>query len=217
MPPADLYGQLRLRMVEGQIVARGIRNSRVLEAMGSLPRELFVPQERRAAAYEDRALPVGLGQTISQPYIVALMTEALAVGSGHRVLEIGTGTGYQTAILAMLSGHVVTVERLAELSMAARDRVTGLGLGNVTYRVGDGSGGWPEDAPFDRIIVTAAAPAIIPALLDQLSPGGRVIMPIGDEPTQRLTLLERFHGRIVERPLLGVRFVRLIGSHGYAE
>lgn len=206
----------RLRMVEEQIAARGIRDARVLEAIRVLPREAFVPPELRNSAYDDRALPVGFGQTISQPYIVALMSEALAVERRHKVLEIGTGTGYQTAILAMLADHVFTVERLPELSGQAESRLRQIGFNNVDYRVSDGSAGWPEASPFDRIIVTAAAPEVIPALVDQLSDDGILVAPIGEETDQRLTRIERVKGRLIERPMIPVRFVHLIGSAGYA-
>ncbi len=204
-------------MVESQIAARGVRDERVLQAMRYVPRELFVPASLAGESYDDRALPVDKGQTISQPYIVALMTEALAVEPHHRVLEIGTGTGYQTAILAMLACQVYSIERIEELSIAARERIELLGLRNVAYRVGDGSRGWPEAAPFDRIMVTAAAPRVLPALSDQLADGGRLVLPVGEEPAQRLTLVERFRGKQIERPMVGVRFVKLIGADGFAE
>lgn len=205
----------RERMVETQIARRGIRSERVLDAVRNTPRELFVPAEQAAYAYEDRALPVGMGQTISQPYIVALMTEALEIASDHRVLEIGTGTGYQTAILASLARSVFSVERIEALSIAARRRIADLGFNHVTFRVGDGSVGLPEFAPFDRIIVTAAAPAVVQALVDQLVEGGRLVIPVGDENTQRLTTIERRQGKIVERPSIAVRFVKLIGESGF--
>lgn len=213
----DRFLERRHRMVDEQISARGIRNPAVLSAMRSIPRELFVPREGADSAYEDRALPIGLGQTISQPYIVAFMTDALVPAPGHRVLEIGTGSGYQTAVLAMLCGSVITIERIEELSHGARQRTRMLGLSNIEFFVGDGSCGWPERAPYDRIIVTAAAPGIIPCLAQQLAPGGRIIMPIGGENTQLVTLIEVYHARIVERPLLPVRFVKLIGKEGFSE
>lgn len=207
----------RHRMVLEQLEARGISSVRVLEAMREVERERFVSANLADEAYDDRALPSALGQTISQPYIVALMTEALAIEPCHRVLEIGTGTGYQTAILAKLSRQVFTIERLEELSSAARQRLVALGLQNVSFRVGDGTLGWPEAAAFDRILVTAAAPQVVPTLLDQLADGGRMVLPVGEEPAQRLTLVERFRGKTIERPLVGVRFVRLIGAEGFAE
>lgn len=207
----------RHRMVLEQLEARGISSVRVLEVMREVERERFVSANLADEAYDDRALPSALGQTISQPFIVALMTEALAIEPYHRVLEIGTGTGYQTAILAKLSRQVFTIERLEELSTTARQRLVALGLQNVSFRVGDGTLGWPEAAPFDRILVTAAAPQIVPTLLDQLANGGRMVLPVGEEPAQRLTLVERFRGKTIERPLVGVRFVRLIGAEGFAE
>ncbi|MBE7508086.1 MAG: protein-L-isoaspartate(D-aspartate) O-methyltransferase [Planctomycetia bacterium] len=207
----------RLRMVDQQIMTRGIKDARVLDVMRCLPRENFVPADRANDAYDDRAMPVGLGQTISQPYIVAYMTEALGIEPHHRVLEIGTGTGYQTAVLAMLARHVLTIERLPELSELAAARLAELKLTNVAFKVADGTVGWPDEAPFDRIIVTAAAPGIISALVDQLADGGRLLAPIGDEPQQRLTLIEKVKGRLIERPLIGVRFVRLIGQAAYDE
>jgi protein-L-isoaspartate(D-aspartate) O-methyltransferase len=202
-------------MIETQIVQRGIRSERVLDAVRNTPRELFVPAEQAAHAYEDRALPVGMGQTISQPYIVAIMTEALEVEPDHRVLEIGTGTGYQTAILAILARSVFSVERIEALSVAAQRRIADLGIDHVTFRIGDGSVGLPEFAPFDRIIVTAAAPAVVQALVDQLVEGGRLVIPVGDVDTQRLTTIERRQGKIVERPSIAVRFVKLIGESGF--
>lgn len=212
----DLSLQRRERMVEEQIAVRGIRNPAVLSAMRSIPREMFVPPERADSAYEDRALPVGLGQTISQPYIVAYMTDALDLSPNHCVLEIGTGTGYQTSILGLMAREVFTVERIEDLSLGAQERTRDLGLRNIHFLVGDGSSGWPEHAPYDRILVTAAAPAIIRPLTEQLVPGGRIVMPIGGEESQQITLIEVFRGRIIERPLLPVRFVKLIGKQGFA-
>ena len=202
-------------MVEEQIARRGVQDRRVLEAMESIPRERFLPADQAACAYEDRALPVGMGQTISQPYIVALMTELLRLERDHRVLEVGTGTGYQTAILAALAGQVYSIERIDTLMIAARRRLTALGFENITFHVGDGSLGWPEPAPFDRIIVTAAAPTIIQALVDQLAEGGRLVIPVGGEGTQTLTTVERHKGKTIERPSIAVRFVKLIGESGF--
>ena len=204
-------------MVEQQIANRGVRDARVLEALRRVPREEFIPDDQRAYAYEDRALSVGLGQTISQPYIVALMTELLQVEAPHRVLEIGTGTGYQTAILAGLCRRVYTIERIAELSAAARGLLNRLGYTNIEYRLADGTLGWPEEAPFDRIIVTAAAPAVVQPLVDQLAEGGRLVIPVGDEGAQRLITVERRQGRTIERPSIPVRFVKLIGEAGFPE
>jgi len=202
-------------MIAWQLRDRGIRDARVLEVMGGLPRERFLAPEHAAWAYDDRAVPIGLGQTISQPYMVALMTEALRAGPGDRVLEIGTGSGYQTAVLARLVRRVYTVERLGELSTAARARLAELGLDNVDYRVGDGTLGWPEEAPFDRIIVTAGAPDVPPALVEQLGEGGVLVIPAGAEEHQVLLRVSK-HGRRLDREsLVGCRFVRLIGRQGW--
>ena len=204
-------------MVESQVAARGIREPRVIAAMNAVPRELFVPEQLSAYAYDDRALAVGLGQTISQPYIVGWMSESLHVEPGHRVLEIGTGTGYQTAILALLGRHVYSMERIESLSLSAQDRLESLGVRNVTFRIGDGSLGWPEESPFDRIMVTAAAPMIVRQLFDQLAEGGRMVIPVGDESMQRLTIVERVGGRLVEETAIAVRFVKLVGAGAFKE
>jgi protein-L-isoaspartate(D-aspartate) O-methyltransferase len=207
----------RQQMVATQLESRGIRDQGVLSALRSLPRELFLPGEVALSAYEDRAVPVGFGQTISQPYIVAYMTEALALAPRHRVLEVGTGTGYQTALLSRLTARVYTVERLADFSVAAQARLAHLGANNVCFRVGDGSLGWPEQAPFDRIIVTAAAREVPSCLVSQLAGAGRLVMPVGDEGSQRLVMIENRGGRFVEEPMIPVRFVRLVGARGYPE
>lgn len=202
-------------MVESQIEARGIRDSRLLEVMRRLPRERFLPAELARQAYDDRALPVGLDQTISQPYIVALMTSLLQTEPHHRVLEIGTGTGYQTAVLASLVKRVYSIERLESLSRTARQRLATFGLHDITYRVGDGSLGWPEEAPFDRILVTAAAPRVIPTLVDQLIEGGILVLPVEAGGHQRLTTVERRPKKVIEHPSIAVRFVRLIGEEAF--
>ncbi|MFH1419438.1 MAG: protein-L-isoaspartate(D-aspartate) O-methyltransferase [Planctomycetota bacterium] len=209
------HEELRRKMVASQLAARGIRDGRVLDAMGNLAREAFLPPNISSRAYEDRALPVGHGQTISQPYIVALMTELLSLDPTHRVLEIGTGTGYQTAILARLTHHVFSVERIEPLSTAAAARLRDLGITNVTLRVGDGTLGWTEHAPFDRAIVTAAAPSVVQPIVEQLVEGGKLVIPVGDDYSQRLTVIERHRGKIVEHPSIAVRFVRLIGQVGF--
>ena len=208
----------RIRMVETHIASRGISDERVLDAMKAIPRERFLPPDLADSAYEDRALPVGQGQTISQPYIVGLMTDLLGVESHHRVLEIGTGTGYQTAILAILAEHVFTIERIEPLSLGAANRIASFGFDDrVDFRVGDGSLGWPELAPFDRIMVTAAGPSVPQPLLDQLAEGGQMVVPIGQEGNQRLITFQRRHGSIVEQPSIAVRFVRLIGKEGFPD
>jgi protein-L-isoaspartate(D-aspartate) O-methyltransferase len=204
-------------MVETQLRARGIADERVLEAMSRLPRERFVPEERRAIAYADEALPIPAGQTISQPWIVARMTELLAPRVGDRVLDIGTGSGYQAAILALLGGRVVSIERQPELAESARARLAELGFGDqVEVRVGDGSLGDPTGAPWDGILVAAAAPAIPNPLRDQLSPnGGRLVIPVGGRHRQDLLLVVR-HGDIWDEQNDGpCVFVPLVGEQGF--
>lgn len=199
----------RLRMVEIQLKARGLEDERVLTAMARIPRHLFVPDDGAACAYADEPLPIGRGQTISQPYIVAYMTEALRLRGGDKVLEIGTGSGYQTAVLAEVAGEVWTVELVEELSLRARDRLESLGYENIHFRVGDGSAGWPEAAPFDGILVTAA-PESVPATLEgELAPGGRMIVPVGLE-SQELVLIRREGESFRRKRLIGVRFVPLV-------
>ena len=200
-----------------QVHARGIDDRRVLHALARFARERFVPPAVREHAAADRALAIGLDQTISQPYIVAVMTVELALTGVERVLEVGTGSGYQAAILAQLAAEVYTVERLATLSLRARGLLDGLGLVNVRYRIGDGSLGWPEHAPFDRIVVTAAAPELPPALFDQLAEGGRLVAPLGDESDQYLTTVLKQEGRPLARRGIACRFVPLIGAEGWAE
>ncbi len=179
-------------MVTEQIEARGIRDPRVLEAMREIPRHLFVPESLRSQAYEDRALPIAGGQTISQPYVVAWMTELAEVRPGDRILEIGTGSGYQAAVLAHLGAEVFTIELLASLSGTAEATIRALGYRNIRFRIGDGYAGWPEGAPFDRIVVTAAPPDIPKVLLEGLGPGGRLVAPVGPERgAQRLVVAER--------------------------
>lgn len=199
----------RARMVETQIQARGVSNPAVLEAMARVPRHVFIPEDLSPYAYSDEPLPIGRGQTISQPYIVAYMTEALGLRRGDRVLEVGTGSGYQTAVLAEVAGEVWTIELVEELSLRAKETLDGLGYAKVHYRVGDGSSGWPEEAPFDAILVTAAASSIPEALEGQLAPGGRMIIPVGVE-SQILVLVSHQGGRLKKKNLLGVRFVPLV-------
>jgi len=207
--------ELRVQMVERQIAARGVRDPRVLEAMRDVPRHLFVPDDQKAHAYEDRALPIASGQTISQPYIVAIMTELLAPEPHQRVLEIGTGSGYQTAVLARLSKQILTIERHPELAETAEHVFTALGLNNVTVRVGDGSEGWPEDAPFDRILVTAGAPSVPESLKQQLADVGRLVLPVGPSGYQHLTVIDRFGAAFEQQEREACVFVPLIGRHGW--
>ncbi len=213
----DLTYLERRRMVAEQIRARGIGNPRVLAAMEQVPRERFLPPEAAHHAFEDGAVTIGLGQTISQPYMVAAMTAQLDPQPQHRVLEVGTGSGYQAAILARLAGEVYTIERLRELQDAARATLDMLGLRNVHYRVGDGTAGWPEAAPFDGIMVTAGAPFIPGPLVDQLADGGRLVIPVGDANEQTLTTVQRRGGRTIEMPGFPCRFVKLVGSHGWPD
>ena len=202
----------RQRMLSLQLLDRGIDSPRVLAAIARVPRERFVPLERLAEAYADRALPIDCGQTISQPYIVALMTQALALAGTEHVLEIGTGSGYQTAILAELAHDVVTLERHAELSHEARARVSGLGYSNVRFVEGDGTQGWPELSPYDRIIVTAYAPAIPRPLWEQLAEGGILVMPLGDADGQVLQAIRKQAGQPAATHLSPCRFVPLVGE-----
>jgi protein-L-isoaspartate(D-aspartate) O-methyltransferase len=204
-------------MVETQLRARGIHDDRVLEAMARLPRELFVPEDRRHVAYADEALPIPAGQTISQPWIVARMTELLAPRPGERVLDIGTGSGYQAAILALLGARVTSIERQPELAASARARLATLGFGGqVEVRLGDGSLGDPAGAPWDGIVVAAAAPAIPMSLREQLSPaGGRLVIPVGDMRRQRLLLVVRQGDTWEERDDGAVVFVPLVGEEGF--
>jgi protein-L-isoaspartate(D-aspartate) O-methyltransferase len=206
---------LRETMVRNHIMARGIKDPQVLEAMRSVEREKFVPAALQDAAYDDRALPVGEDQTISQPYIVAYMTEALDVHPTHRVLEIGTGTGYQTAILSALGAVVYSVERIEKLHEAAKQRLARCRYTGIHLLCGDGTLGWPEHAPYDRILVTAGAPAPPEALIQQLVPSGILIIPIGARGHQVLVRITRRAGRVVESPLLACRFVQLVGEQGW--
>lgn len=208
-----------VRALLTELRRQGIRDERVLGAIARVPRERFVPRSLREEAWRNVALPIGTGQTISQPFVVALMTEALALRGGERVLEIGTGSGYQAAILAELaeSGQVVSIERHATLAATATEVLRSLGYDNVTIHVGDGTTGWPATAPYDRIIVTAAGPRVPPPLLAQLDPaGGRVVIPVGTADDQNLIVIERHGDDFEERPLGPVRFVPLIGRAGWA-
>lgn len=200
------------RMVREQIEQRGVRNADVLRAMRSTPRHRFVPAVLRPWAYSDQALPIECGQTISQPYIVALMTELLDPHRTDHVLEIGTGSGYQAAVLARLARHVYSIEIVPELAKSATERLASMGYRNITVRQGDGYQGWPEQAPFERILVTAAPPEIPQALLDQLSAGGRIVAPVGASPwTQELVVIEKSaSGEIHQRSVVPVMFVPMV-------
>ena len=206
---------LRRRMVEEQIRRRGVRDERVLSAMEEVPRHLFIPKEIRHLAYEDDPLPIGEGQTISQPYIVAEMTAALRLSGTEKVLEIGTGSGYQTAILARLCRELVTIERLPSLSADAQRRLSTMDVRNVTFVVGDGSLGSPEHAPFDRILSAAASPSVPAPWVSQLSEGGIIVLPVGGRYEQELTRVTRSGSRTETEGLGGCRFVPLVGMYGF--
>ena len=212
---ADRTRAARRKMVQRQLAARGITDGRVLAAMATVPRHCFVPAGYARAAYDDAPLPVGEAQTISQPYIVALMTASLRPRRTHRVLEIGTGSGYQTAILAHLAHRVFTIERIPSLARAAQARLAALGCDNVIYRVGDGTLGWPEEAPFDGILITAAAPLLPAPLTLQLAPGGRIVVPVGDRALQELVVGVNGPAGLETTPAGACRFVPLIGAHAF--
>ena len=211
----DSFLTQRRSMVESQLRGRGIRDERVLAAMFRVPRHEFVSEEHRDQVYEDHPIPIGEGQTISQPYIVAIMLEALALTPSDIVLEIGTGSGYQTALLSELTRQVYSVERHEALARAARATLARLGFNNVEVFVGDGSRGLPDRAPFDAIVVSAAAPQIPPPLFEQLREGGRMVIPVGPAHAQELQLVRKHEGQPVVTSMEGCRFVPLIGSEGY--
>lgn len=211
----DPFLVLRQRMIEQDIRRRGVRSPRVLDAMATVPRERFVPPSVRPSSYDDKALPIDFGQTISQPFMVAYMTDLLSVRPDCMVLEIGTGSGYQTAVLAQLARVVHSVERLDALRESAAQRLAELQLNNVVLHTGDGSLGLPELAPFDRIIVTAAAPSVPPPLIEQLVDGGRLVVPVGGDTEQTIVLVIRKGSRTIETPMLACRFVKLIGQEGW--
>ena len=214
---ADEFALQRAEMVEKQLRRRGISDPRVLAAMASVRREEFVPNEFRARAYDDGPLPIGEGQTISQPYIVAAMTAALALAGTERVLEVGAGCGYQAAVLALLAQIVFAVESRSKLASAVATRLERLGYRNVHVHCGDGTLGLPELAPFDAILVSAAAPAVPEPLRWQLAESGRLILPVGDAENQELQLIERHGNSFETRTLEACRFVPLVGHHGWKE
>ncbi len=211
-PPSDGFAERRARMVETQIVARGVRDPRVLAAMRKVPRHLFVDPSQRTLAYEDHPLPIPGNQTISQPYIVALMTELLELDPKGRVLEIGTGSGYQSAVLAEIAREVYTIEIVPELARSAAARLKELHYDNVTVLEGDGYRGWPEHAPFDGIIVTAAPERIPQPLLDQLAPGGVMVIPVGGFFQELKVFRKSADGKVSEKDILPVRFVPMTGE-----
>jgi protein-L-isoaspartate(D-aspartate) O-methyltransferase len=207
----------RAQMVEHQIMSRGVKDRLVLDAMRKVPRHLFVPDERTDSAYADRPLPIGCGQTISQPYMVAVMTEALALKGHEKVLEIGTGSGYQAAILAEIADHVVSLERQPELASAAAETLKALGYVNVEIMVGDGTKVYPARAPYDGIVVTAGAPDMPHVLIEQLTEGGRLVIPVGNSFQQTLTKVTRRGDDHETEKLEGCVFVPLIGEYGWKE
>ena len=208
------WADKRNKMVRSTIESRGVNDSRVLEAMRSVPRHEFVPRDKKRLAYSDQPLPIGYGQTISQPYIVAYMTEVLNLDPGEKVLEIGTGSGYQAAVLAEITDEVYTIEIIDELAESARERLTRLGYDTVRVKNADGYYGWEEHAPFAAVIVTAAAGHVPPPLIKQLAPGGRIVIPIGGVyQVQQLTLLEKSEvGKLSSQQLMSVRFVPFTGA-----
>ncbi len=210
------FDEQRRRMVREQLEARGIHDERVLAAFLKVPRHLFVPNELQAEAYTDRPLPIGERQTVSQPYMVALMTQLLRLQGHERVLEIGAGSGYQMAILAELALEVFSVERLPSLAEGARKRLEELGYLNIHVTTGNGSLGWPEHAPFEGIVVAAGAPQIPKPLVDQLADGGRCVIPIGPAQAQMLTYLEKEHGTLHTREITSCVFVPLLGDYGWS-
>jgi protein-L-isoaspartate(D-aspartate) O-methyltransferase len=217
MEDTTRFERLRHRMVEEQLITRGIKDERVLSAMRKVPRHLFVEEALWDRAYGDHALPIGERQTISQPYMVALMTEVLELKGTERVLEIGTGSGYQAAVLAELAAKVYTIERINVLALRARKRLEDLRYQNVVVKVFDGTYGWGEEAPFDAIMVTAGAPEVPGPLLEQLKEGGIMAIPIGDRTTQVLHKIVKTPKGVVDHPMTGCVFVSLIGQHGWRD
>jgi protein-L-isoaspartate(D-aspartate) O-methyltransferase len=202
-------------MIEEQLIARRIADERVIGAMRRVPRHLFVEEALRDRAYGDHPLPIGEQQTISQPYIVALMTSLLKIDGSEKVLEVGTGSGYQTAVLAALARRVCSIERLPGLAARARAIIEGLGINNVWIRVGNGTLGWPDEAPFDRILVAAGGPVVPPPLFQQLAAGGRMVLPIGDAASQTLTLVENVGGTMRATAFGDCSFVKLVGKYAW--
>jgi len=214
------FANAKEQMLRWDLRGRDITDPRVLAVMAEVPREQFVPRSHRSQAYHDGPLPIGNGQTISQPYIVALMTQELRVNRSCHVLEIGTGCGYQTAVLGKLAKRVFTVERFSELAESAQATLGGLGIGNVEFYVGDGSCGWPQSrlprsGCFDRVMITAAVPAVPEPVANQLRDGGLIVVPVGATGVQELVVCEKRAGKLVERTICDVRFVKLVGKYGF--
>ncbi len=214
-PRPDNMEVARRRMVDEQLKARGITDERVLTVMAKVPRHLFVERGLEGQAYSDRALPIDQGQTISQPYMVAIMTESLELEGGEKVLDIGTGSGYQTAILAELAGKVFTVERLAGLAAKAKKALDEMGYRNIVFRVADGTIGWKDFAPYDRIIVSAGAPKVPASLEEQLADGGILVIPVGDSVGQKLAVVRKVSGRTKVSRSCACTFVPLLGKEGW--
>jgi len=212
----DSYGGYRTRLVE-TLRRKGVRNLSVLRAIQMVPRHLFVPESVRHRAYDDVALPIGSGQTISQPYVQARYLELIALTGQEKVLEIGTGSGYQTAMLALVASMVFSVERVAALAQSARSALAAAGVRNVTVLVGDGTLGWRPFAPYDAILVSAASPEVPAPLVEQLAPGGRMVIPLGDRASQTLTLVERHGDGVRTSTVADVRFVPLVGEFGFRQ
>ncbi len=213
----ERFAYQRQRMVEDQLKRRGITDQRVLETMAQIPREAFMAPKYQHRAYEDSPAPIGMGQTISQPYIVALMTEKLKPGPNCEVLELGTGCGYQTAVLAKLTRRVYTIERHNQLAETAQANLANLGIDNVEFCIGDGTKGWPGNIQFDRIIITAAAPKLPKPINEQLSEDGIIIAPIGLRTSQNLIQFQKQEGKLIQKHICGCRFVSLIGDEGFGE
>jgi protein-L-isoaspartate(D-aspartate) O-methyltransferase len=212
---ADSYARERERMVDEQLVRRGITDPRVIAAMRTIPRHLFVEEALRERAYGDHPLPIGEEQTISQPYIVALMTSLLQLAPHHKVLDVGTGSGYQAAVLAEIARRVCSIERLPRLAQRARALLEDLGYRNVWVRVGNGTLGWPDEAPFDRVIVAAGGPIVPAPLFEQLTEGGRMVLPLGDEMGQVLTVVEKAGGQMLRSEHGDCKFVKLVGKFAW--
>ena len=212
-----LHAGQRRRMVEEQLGDRGIRDLRLLEVMTRVPRHLFALDSLQHRAYGDTPLPIGENQTISQPYIVAAMTEALGLKGDERVLEIGTGSGYQTAVMAELAAQVFTIERINVLSRKAQNILEGLGYANIVFKMFDGTYGWPDQTPFNAIMITASAKEIPEALIKQLGEGGRLVAPAGDEQKQKLMVLKKKGDRVTKKEICDCKFVPLVGKYGWPE
>ena len=213
----NLYAEARRQMVEYQMASRGIEKPRVLNVFNDVPRHLFVPADQRTEAYEDHPLPIGYGQTISQPYIVALMTNLLDLQGTEKVLEIGTGSGYQAAILASLAAEVHSIERIEKLALMAIENLGKLNIENVQVHIGDGSHGWLDAAPYDNILVTAASPEVPDCMFEQLKPGGKLVIPVGARWRQMLEIWEKQPDKLVKKEILPVMFVPLKGDFGWQD